>query len=174
MAPMMAAWWPSSFRPLPAKKAAPPLENCTTTGAFALAAASSTALMESVPTTLTAGRANSLALAMAKIFCMSSPLTTFGLTTSKIFWDILLLLLRLLSAGMTRPMQMDKVNSALGSLLEHGHRRQGLAFHKLEEGATTGGNIGDLILDAEQIDGRQGIATAGDGESLALGNGPGH
>ena len=51
---------------------------------FNLAAASRTALMESVPTQLTAGRANLFALATSNTFCTSSPVITPGLTKSKI------------------------------------------------------------------------------------------
>ena len=77
------------FISLPATNAAPPLENCTNTADLTLAAASKTALIESVLITFTAGKANLFALQISNIFCTSAPVTTPGFTTSKIFCDIL-------------------------------------------------------------------------------------
>ena len=57
-------------------------------GAYADRQGRRAALMLSVLMTLTAGSANLLALASAKIFCTSAPVTTPGLTTSKSFCDI--------------------------------------------------------------------------------------
>ena len=84
IAPSIAACCPSSFKPLPALKAAPPFENCIITGALATLAASITAFTVDEPTTFTAGIANPASLATLKMNCRSEPVTTPGLTASEI------------------------------------------------------------------------------------------
>ena len=63
---------------------APPLENCTITGDLALAPASITALIESVPTQFTEGNAKPFSRAKANNFCKFSPVTAPGFTISRI------------------------------------------------------------------------------------------
>ena len=54
--------------------------------------------------------------------------------------------------------------------LQRGHRRQGLAFEEFEEGAATGGDVRDIVLDAVLVDGRERVAATGDRERLARGD----
>src|SRR5215472_7290378 len=52
-------------------------------------------------------------------------------------------------------------------LLEHGDRRQRLAFHELEEGSAAGRDVGDAVLDPVLFYGGEGVAAAGEREGLA-------
>ena len=57
-----------------------------------------------------------------------------------------------------------------GPFFEDLERRQGLAFEHFEEGATAGGDVAHLLLDAVFGDGRQGVAAACDAEGGRLRN----
>src|SRR5262249_49360881 len=57
--------------------------------------------------------------------------------------------------------------SAMGTLLEDRDRRQCLALDELEERAAAGGDVGNAVLDAVLLEGREAIAAAGERERLA-------
>src|SRR5690606_22686932 len=59
---------------------------------------------------------------------------------------------------------------AFCAVAQRGHGRQFLAFDKLKEGATAGGNIGNAVSNAILVHRCQRIATAGNREGIALGN----
>ena len=59
-------------------------------------------------------------------------------------------------------------SSLRGALFEYLDGGQGLALEEFQEGAAGGGDIGDIIADAELGDGRQRVTTARDRESLGL------
>src|SRR5450830_856365 len=61
---------------------------------------------------------------------------------------------------------LSKANagSSLGASFQYFHCRQHLAFDELEESTTAGGNVGDILGNTVLVDGRQGVATTGNGE----------
>src|SRR5690606_15132992 len=63
---------------------------------------------------------------------------------------------------------------AFCAITQRGDGRQFLAFDKLKEGATAGGNIGNAVGDAVLVHCCQRIATASNGKGIALGNRFGH
>ena len=65
---------------------------------------------------------------------------------------------------------MQLNSSVLGALFEHLDRRQHLAFHKLQESAPAGRNIGYLRSHAVFIDGCESVPATSNGERGALGN----
>src|SRR5258706_8411306 len=57
-----------------------------------------------------------------------------------------------------------------GARLQHGDRRQRLAFHEFQECAPARGNVGDAVFDAVFLDARQRIAATGEGVGAAAGD----
>ncbi len=58
-----------------------------------------------------------------------------------------------------------------GAFFQNRDSRQYLAFYELQEGAAAGGDVGDLVGDAELVDGGQGVTTASDGEGRGSSDG---
>src|SRR5690606_35453440 len=59
-------------------------------------------------------------------------------------------------------------------LLEDRNGRECLAFQELQECPTPGGNVADIVGDAVLGNGRQGVATTGDGERGRFGDSAGY
>src|SRR5690625_5100120 len=59
------------------------------------------------------------------------------------------------------------------TLSQYCHRREGLAFEKLEESAPAGGDITDAVGHIETRDGGESITSAGNRKSLGVGDGAG-
>src|SRR6516165_8029726 len=68
---------------------------------------------------------------------------------------------------LARRRSAPRPSSITSALLQHGLRRQGLAFDELEERAAACGNVGNAVLHPVLLDGSEGVSAAGERERLA-------
>ncbi len=155
------------------------------TGALTFAAVSRTALMESVPTQLTAGRAKLFSFATWNTFCTSSPVITPGFTKSKIFrhvslscivglWEKTRAALNVRSAINQRagiPARNDYFLARSSSIATAGRT---LPSTNSRNAPPPVENVGNFVSNAEQVDCRQGVAAASDGKRFAISDGIRH